>query len=818
MPREGVMKRKHIYWIIAVVMLSGCGMLRDARFRMNYGPVQPVDRQLGATVPGQVSFVDDVQPILNNRCDVCHGCYDAPCQLRLTSFDGLDRGGSNVLVYNATRLLPDKPTRLFIDADSTEQWRKMKFHPVLNERDQTEEAHLENSVLNLMLQLKKDNPLPQTELLPGDFDLNIDRNETCATAEEFKKYKKKYPLWGMPYALPGLTEKEHQTIVDWIKQGARAYVDVEASGQALQVIDQWENFFNRSSLKQQLVARYIYEHLFIAHIHFESLPDREFYRLVRSKTPPGEPVDEINSVRPFDDPGVEPFYYRLRRVNSTIVVKKHTVYHMTRHKMSRYEELFFSDDYEVEKLPSYKTKTAANPFKTFADLPARSRYQFILDDAHFFVMCFIKGPVCRGQIALNVINDHFFVAFFDPDNDTISNDSEFLSGVSDYLSIPSEKKNNIRIMSIWYEYSRKQKKYLEAKEKYLVELNPDNIGNNINYIWDGDGHNDNTMLTVFRHFDSATVVKGFVGGIPKTGWIIDYPLIERIYYLLVAGFDVFGNFGHQTETRLYMDFLRMEGEKNFLSFLPKDIRRQILADWYKGAKAELSDSMHNSFHGLERRTGIIYETDDPKKEFFEKIMEHAGSTNIFADTLNRCADENDVNQNVGHNADAGVDEDRVEHALQKLACIHGPQIQIVPDVTFLHIVTGIPERDLAYTVVRNKALSNNSFLFGESRRRIIKDDSLTIVKGHLGNYPNAFCRIPVERIDQFVDEYGKIKDKLSYYYFAKEFAIGRTHPDFWAEADWHYRKFLADSPVEGGQFDLNRFGRISEKADMEFAW
>jgi hypothetical protein len=111
----------------------------------------------------------------------------------------------------------------------------------------------------------------------------------------------------MPYALPGLTDKEHKTIVDWLKQGAAVTVRPEMSDQAKQVIDPWEEFFNGSSLKQQLVSRYIYEHLFIAHIHFDSLPDREFYRLVRSETPPGEPVVEINTDRPYDDPGVENF-------------------------------------------------------------------------------------------------------------------------------------------------------------------------------------------------------------------------------------------------------------------------------------------------------------------------------------------------------------------------------------------------------------------------------------------------------------------------------------------------------------------------------
>ena len=130
---------------------------------------------------------------------------------------------------------------------------------------------------------------------------------------------------------------------------------------------------------------------------------------------------------------------------------------MTRRKMARYRELFLVDDYEVTQLPSYDPLTTANPFKTFAMLPARARYQFMLDDARFFVEGFIKGPVCRGQVALNVINDHFFIAFFDPARDRISNDTNFLNQVSDFLSIPSERKSTLRLLSTWHRYGELQK-------------------------------------------------------------------------------------------------------------------------------------------------------------------------------------------------------------------------------------------------------------------------------------------------------------------------------------------------------------------------
>jgi len=806
------MKKTFLFLITALIILAGCSSYRAAKLDKKFGPVQTVNRNVDFLTPGEISFYDDVQPILERRCDVCHGCYDAPCQLKLTCFEGIERGGSKKLVYDASRLLRAKPTRLFIDANSVEEWRGMDFHPVLNERNQTPQANLENSVVNMMLELKKEHPQPTTELLPAAFDISLDKKQECTTAEDFNEYKKKYPLWGMPYALPGLTDKEHKTIVDWLKQGAVVTARSKMSDQAKQVIDSWEAFFNGSSLKRQLMSRYIYEHLFIAHIHFDSLPDREFYRLVRSETPPGEPVVEINTARPFDDPGVEKFYYRFRKIETTIVVKNHTVYRMNRQKMDRYRQLFLQNDYEVNKLPYYDPETASNPLKTFADLPAGSRYRFLLDDAQFFVMGFIKGPVCRGQIALNVINDHFFIAFFDPKKDTISNDTTFLSSVSDFLDLPAERESNIRVMSIWWDYYRKQKKYQGARGQYLAKLNPDKRRNDITYIWSGDGYNDNALLTVFRHFDSASVVKGFVGEIPKTGWVVDFPLFERIHYLLVAGFNVFGNVGHQLETRLYMDFLRMEGEDNFLSFLPKDKRKEIRAEWYKGARAEFKNHLENYFRGLIWDTQIVYTTDDPKKELFEKIQEYASLAVNANDYLNRCPEKNCVDKN------SSPLEQRADLALRKITRTRGPEIQVVPDVTFIHVVTGDKDNDLSYTVIRNKALSNNSFMFGEERRRIVDDDTLTLVKGYVGSYPNAFCRVHIEQIENFVKSFLKIRDQLSYYNFARQYGIRRTSQNFWAESDWHYQKFLKDNPVEAGLFDMYRFNRIAEKSDSQFKW
>ena len=157
-----------------------------------------------------VSYEQQVKPILERRCVVCHGCYDAPCQLKLSSAEGLRRGASDELVYNPSRLEAAQPTRLFVDARTTEEWRSLGFHPVLNEGRQTAEQNLKNSPLYHMLHLKQQHPQPDSKRLPDRFTLGLDREQTCPTLKTVDKFAREHPLWGMPYAMPNLSEKRFE--------------------------------------------------------------------------------------------------------------------------------------------------------------------------------------------------------------------------------------------------------------------------------------------------------------------------------------------------------------------------------------------------------------------------------------------------------------------------------------------------------------------------------------------------------------------------------------------------------------------------------
>lgn len=611
------MRRSHILFL--TLLLGGCTMLAKMQLDAQHGKADPANREVALHETPAIDYWRDVKPILDSRCVVCHGCYDAPCQLKLGAYEGIERGASKDLVYNPARLRAAQPSRLFIDAHSATQWRTRGFHPVLNERHQSPEANVEAGVMARMLLLKRQHPLPDEMPLPDSFDFSLSRKQQCATIEEFDDFSRAKPLWGMPYGLPGLSESEFATLYDWLRLGA-PYRSPPPFDEALQEqVALWERFLNGGSNKRRLMSRYLYEHLFLANLYFSEAPGRAFFRLVRSSTPPGEPVVPLATRRPYDDPGSAVFYYRLEPLRTTVVAKTHMPYALNARRMARYEQLFLEPEYTIDTLPAYEPELSANPFAVFESIPVDSRYRFLLDEAAFLIMGFIKGPVCRGQVALNVINDHFWVVFHNPNSPGFDNASAFLSREMGNLRLPNEQEGNMLLLSPWLKYLRLQHRYFEAKTKFMAENLSRPGAISLERIWDGDSDNDNAALTIFRHFDSASVVKGFVGEHPKTFWVIDYSMLERIHYLLVAGFDVYGNVGHQLNTRLYMDFLRMEGEFNALMLLPREKRVETWSHWYRDAHSSVLEFFREHMARFDKQSGVAYESDDPLHELYELL-------------------------------------------------------------------------------------------------------------------------------------------------------------------------------------------------------
>ncbi len=771
------------------LILIGCVTILKSEWDKRYGPEVAREFQAGPVASQTLTYQQDIKPLVEQRCTVCHGCYDAPCQLKTDSYQGLLRGASQEKVYDGRRLLGAAPTRIFEDAQTTAEWRAKNFFPVLNERKKNPANNINLSLLAQSLILKQHHPLPQDKILPDSFDFSLNAPQACPTIETYDSFKSSRPLWGMPYGLPALSTNEHQRVMTWLRQGAAYGEESKIPDSEKIKIAQWEKLLNDESLKGRLSSRYIYEHLFLAQLFFDektqpsNSQSRRYYRLVRSKTPPGKPIDRISSLRPFDDPGVAQFYYRLWRDPSSVVAKTHMPYALNTARMMKWRSWFYDANFTVTRLPSYELATASNPFVTFAELPVDSRYRFMLEEARFTIMNFIKGPVCRGQLALNVIQDHFWVFFFDPDTQNSPENAQFLQKHLAQLELPAEAGNSLMPITNWQRYANLQREYLSAKAAFVASLADKQAVEGHSIIWNGGKEkNPNAALTIFRHSDSASVYQGLIGNSPKTAWVIGYPLLERIYYLLVAGFDVYGNLTHQLLSRMYMDFLRIEGEMNFVGLLPEAAAKKEIKFWYRDAEDDLNTYLDIYLKNIKPGKNFQYTSGDPKLELYEILRKHLGPV---ADSPHQINTKNL--------------SDEYADLLNKLRTAPGNSIRFLPQTTVIRV----PELGL-FTLVHNTAYSNLSHLFGEEKRRIPEEDYLTITRGIIGYYPSSFMQVSRQDMPDFVAKVISLNSEEDYRLLKDRYGIRRSDPDFWQFSDQLHQDYYLSDPGDAAILDYNR--------------
>ncbi len=783
---------RSILLLLSLMLLASCSILTKRDLDKQYGQASPIER---FSASADAPLYHQSRDILDKRCVVCHACYDAPCQLKMSSIEGIDRGANKSPVYDGLRLIADDPTRLFEYAMDSEAWRKKDFYPVLNERQQDPETNLQLSLMYQLLQQKRDVPLPNTALLPESLDVSMERETSCPKIEEYPQYREDHAFAGMPFGLPGLDDEEFVTLERWLATGARVPLRTALDARQLGWLNKWEAFFNAPALKNRLVSRYIYEHLYLANLYFVDEQDQTtFFRLVRSYTPPGEPIRMISTRRPFDSPYVktdkplaedgERFFYRLHKVTSTIVSKTHMPYRIDQQRMDFWQQIFFEVPYKVESLPTYDVKQASNPFITFADIPVKSRYKFMLEEAQHAIMNYIKGPVCRGQIALDVINDHFWVIFVDPDSSHVDMLDPFLREHAELLKFPAYWDNSAGLFS-WLELSKLSLEFMQAKTDFFKKMLADDaIVPDIHLIWDGYQHqNDNAALTIMRHFDSATVVKGFAGTPPKTSWLIGYTLLERIHYLLVAGFDVNGTVSHQLITRLYMEFLRMEGEAAFISVLPIDQQVQTKERWYEDAGDEVDRHFNVLLdHGIQGQ-GFGFKTQDAQGELYEMLTEHTAAARYA----------------ISPDSDTNIDAAQ----LLVLHGLTGLQASLLAEVSILK-VKNTQGDERFFTLLSHRAHKNLSHLLSEEETRLPEKDQLNILPGIISPYPNAYMQLSTEDLPIFVERIQALKTEADYAKLMDQFGMRRTNKDFWAFSDELHTYFRQQAGFEFGLLDYNR--------------
>ncbi|MGE8360047.1 fatty acid cis/trans isomerase [Pseudomonas sp.] len=737
-----------------------------------------------------ISYSRDIQPIFTQNCVACHACYDAPCQLNLGSGEGAQRGATKLPVYDGTRTEAQATTRLFLDAHGAEAWRRKDFHSVLDARGS------QAALMARMLELGHEAPFEPNAKLPDDLDIGINRNNQCALPTEFDAFARKNPQVGMPFAVTGLSEADYQTLQRWLAAGAPVDdVTLKASAAETAQIAEWEAFLNAPGAREDLVARWLYEHLFLAHLYFEKGEAGHFFQVVRSRTPSGKPVDPIATRRPNDDPGTE-FYYRLTPIQGVIVHKTHITYPLSAAKLARVKQQFLGSDWQLDAVPGYGAQRRANPFETFAAIPPQARYQFMLDNAEYFVRTFIRGPVCRGQIATDVIRDNFWAVFQDPQHDLYLTDPQYRAEATPLLAMPGQLDEIGDLLGLWRNYRDKRNEYEDLRLKaYADAPAPD-----WSHIWSG---NDNALLSIFRQHDSASVRKGLLGEVPQTMWWLDYPLLERTYYQLVVNFDVYGNVSHQAQTRLYFDLIRNGAEQNFLRLMPADSRQEILDDWYQNS-GKLK--MWLDYQGIDTRspTALLLDESAPKQHFAEGLLTRFQALNARPDPINRCTGAH------CHRPDLPEELQHAEQALSRLASKPAGSLKVIaqlPEATLLRVELADGKREV-YSLLRNRAHSNVAFMLGEELRYQPNLDTLTVYPEVLSSYPNFLFNVPASEVPAFVTAMEQVKDAKAFEKLVDRWGIRRTHPQFWQyfhDLSAHIRE---TQPVEAGVLDMNRYQNL----------
>ena len=198
---------------------------------------------------------------------------------------------------------------------------------------------------------------------------------------------------------------------------------------------------------------------------------------------------------------------------------------------------------------------------------------------------------------------------------------------------------------------------------------------------------------------------------------------------------------------------------------------------------------------------MTFKTQDPGVELFTAIQARLGGLVGPAKTLYRC-DRAPCDR-------SGITplEFKAERALKPLTFLVGGGIHYLPELSFLrvHEAEAPPGEGAVYSLVQNKALENVSFMLWERARRVPEEDTLTILPGFAGSYPNFFFDVEAGSLPAFVSQILAIREESDVGRLVEAYGIRRTNPDFWVYSDFFNQYHRRENPVTAGVFDLNRY-------------
>ncbi len=758
---------------------------------------------MGTPTSEPVSFVRDIKPIFDTKCVACHSCFDAPGQLDLRSVKGIQRGAMKIDTY-APREEAIEPTFVWNSPNTLDDWRKMGFFSVIEGgRD---------SILGKLLALGHANPVEPNAQFPADIKIDqLERKNYLANKYEIDGYIEQYPKEGMPLAVSGLTDEEYKAMMSWLEDGAPIdYEAPEPTAKELAQIQKWEDFLNGEDKRSRLVGRYFFEHLLYVNFLFEDRDDANSFILVRSTTPSGEdtvPVYQHIANKPVDGE----FYYRFLLLDLTDCVKNTRLQLLASdEKLGRFKNIFYEEDWSVDQLPGYTEAERFSPLITFRAIPAKARWRFNLANSWFLRGQITYGPSCHGNIATGVVRDVGWDIFESPETSLYVTDPQYRAEVDPLLS---EMVNPANLLDAFVNRHKYVKQHKEFKKRALARAKETGYRSNFSDIWRGEHPDDLPLVSFVRHDDNAYVVEGrwVPFEFPKAINVFDLPSSESSLYSAVINFDLYGPgiwqiFGAREQFGL----TRTDTELNFLRFLPRKVRRPMWKSWYLGELSEERWKAEDPHYAPDDTipTDIKYSTDDPKREFYERLLEYMGSRVNANDPINR--------------PKPGDDADRITKALISIVAASREQEPtwrkfktFLPEAVFLRIDRSGQEPGI-YTMTHDRDYATKAFLTMSLQEDIPGNAKVAILEGAYTAYPNFMFRINEDEIEKFAASLIDADTQKKFTAIVERWGIRRSSPDFWPVLNsvtaYVERTNPSGAPQRAGgragTFDINRYKNL----------
>ncbi len=777
------------FLLLTAIALQGCN---------GSGEQAPASAGMPLTAGSSPEYIRHIQPIFNRRCIACHGCIGSPCNLKLDSFRAVERGALGRNPY-AMHFEPNLRTGMDV-VQTTEQWRRRGFFPV-RFRDGPAERNLDRSLMFQMLTAGYRNNKPgfSREALMSSYQNRYDH--ACPSSPSaLKAHLDEHPLDGMPFGLPAISEVDFNALEDWIAAGSPGPTDKEQEAAQRtsnpDAVRQWEAFFNAPDKRMQLVARYIFDHVFLASIVLDESPG-DFFRLVRSKTPPPRvvkdeegrehiihsPVEVIATPLPYDDPysyaSVDRFYYRLQKITTPIVQKNHFVWQLTLGDIGHLKRLFLTPEWgdRPELDPPWGI---GNPFRIFRAIPAEARYRFMLENSEVIIAGITYGPVCLGQTATYAVKDHFWVFFLAPEFDVSVQDPDLGLTTWNVFMDRSMFGNDA---------------YEAAYARALAKLTPE--GYSIKAIWNGEKKDPDAWITVLRHESNTSSMKGRHGGIPRTFWLMGYSGFERIYYDTVAAFKYWEGDAKKLETLIFFNDLRQEFEDNFLLLLPKEKREKIRHQWTQGIGA--IGLFFMPFAGKDQPTRIQTDAQHPLLSLVDQIQDHMGrEISGPVDHLNPW-----VKPGVSLDDPIESYEAWADAIATLTVTTHYKFPRFLPSVILLKLNHG--DESKVYSLIASRVYASQDTLVFQNGTALPDQDAMSVYQTLIGGFPNLFMELELAQAPQFLKELRDIQTLEDWTEFKHRYGILRNSERFWPMYDWFNEWNFSHREIQAGYLDLSYY-------------